>query len=55
MRRTQLRESEHIVIRAEGRSQEVLERVLERRKIRRNVALFTPHFLSVPFTSRSRA
>jgi DNA-binding transcriptional LysR family regulator len=41
--------AEHIVIRAEGRSQEVAERFLERRKIRRNVALFTPHFLSVPF------
>jgi DNA-binding transcriptional LysR family regulator len=41
--------AEHIVIRAEGRSQEVAERFFERRKIRRNVALFTPHFLSVPF------
>ena len=41
--------AEHIVIRAEGRSQEVLERFMERRKIRRNVAVFTPHFLSVPF------
>ena len=43
------RAMDHIVIRSEGRSQEVLERFLERRKIRRKVALVTPHFLSVPF------
>jgi DNA-binding transcriptional LysR family regulator len=41
--------AEHIAIRAEGRSQEVLERFLERRKIRRKVALWTPNFLAVPF------
>src|SRR5204863_8126057 len=41
--------AEHIAIRAEGRSQEVLERFLERRRIRRRVALFTPNFLGVPF------
>jgi DNA-binding transcriptional LysR family regulator len=41
--------AEHIIVRAEGRSQEVLERFLERRRIRRNVALVSPHFLSVPF------
>ena len=41
--------AEHIVVQAQGRSQEVLERFLERRRIRRKVALFTPHFLGVPF------
>jgi len=46
--------AEHLVVRAEGRSQEVLERFLERRRIKRNVALESPHFLSVPFlVSRS--
>jgi DNA-binding transcriptional LysR family regulator len=46
--------AEHLVVSAEGRSQEVLERFLERRRIRRNVALMSPHFLSVPFlVSRS--
>jgi DNA-binding transcriptional LysR family regulator len=46
--------AEHLVVRAEGRSQEVLERFLERRRIKRNVALLSPNFLSVPFlVSRS--
>jgi len=46
--------AEHLVVRAEGRSQEVLERFLERRRIKRNVALMSPHFLSLPFlVSRS--
>jgi DNA-binding transcriptional LysR family regulator len=40
---------DHAVVRAEGRSQELLERFLERRRIRRNVVLVTPHFLSIPF------
>jgi DNA-binding transcriptional LysR family regulator len=40
---------EHAVVRAEGRSQELLERFLERKRIRRNVVLVTPHFLSIPF------
>jgi DNA-binding transcriptional LysR family regulator len=39
---------EHAVVRAEGRSQEIFERYLERRKIRRKVVLLTPHFLSLP-------
>lgn len=41
--------AEHLVIRADGRSQEVLERFLERRRIRRRIAVVTPHFLAVPF------
>jgi DNA-binding transcriptional LysR family regulator len=39
---------EHAVVRAEGRSHEIFERFLERRKIRRKIALLTPHFLSLP-------
>lgn len=39
---------EHLVVRAEGRSQEVLERFLERRKIRRRIVLVTPSFLGIP-------
>jgi DNA-binding transcriptional LysR family regulator len=41
--------AEHIVIRADSRSQEVLERFIERRKMRRRVAMYTSHVLSVPF------
>lgn len=40
--------AEHVVIRADGRSQEVLERYLERRKIRRKVVVWTSNFLGVP-------
>ena len=39
---------EHAVVRAEGRSQEIFERFLDRKKIRRKIALLTPHFLSLP-------
>jgi DNA-binding transcriptional LysR family regulator len=39
---------EHAVVHAEGRSQEIFERFLARRRIRRNVVLHTPHFLSIP-------
>jgi DNA-binding transcriptional LysR family regulator len=39
---------EHAVVRAEGRSQEIFERFLERKRIRRRVVLLTPHFLSIP-------
>ena len=41
-------EIEHAVVHAEGRSQEIFERFLERKRIRRNVVLLTPHFLSLP-------
>jgi DNA-binding transcriptional LysR family regulator len=41
--------AEHVVVEAQGRSQEVLERFLERRRIRRKIALITPHFLGLPF------
>jgi len=39
---------EHAVVRAEGRSQEIFERLLAKKKIVRKVALLTPHFLSLP-------
>jgi DNA-binding transcriptional LysR family regulator len=39
---------EHAVVHAEGRSQEIFERFLERKKIRRKIVLQTPHFLSLP-------
>ena len=41
--------AEHIVIRREGRSQDILERFLERRKMRRKIAMHTSNVLSVPF------
>jgi DNA-binding transcriptional LysR family regulator len=46
--------AEHVIVRADGRSQEVLERFLERRRIRRRVAVSASSFLGVPFiVSRS--
>lgn len=39
----------HMVVLENGRSQEVLERYFERRRIRRKVTVFASHFLSVPF------
>jgi DNA-binding transcriptional LysR family regulator len=41
--------AEHIVIRRQGRSQDLLERLVERRRIRRKVAMYTSNVLSVPF------
>jgi DNA-binding transcriptional LysR family regulator len=41
--------AEHVAIRREGRSQDVLERFIERRKMRRKIALYTSNVLSVPF------
>ncbi|MBB3257774.1 DNA-binding transcriptional LysR family regulator [Paraburkholderia bannensis] len=39
----------HAVVRAEGRSQEVLEQYLEKHRLRRRAVLETPHFMSLPF------
>lgn len=39
----------HAVIKAEGRSQELFEQLLIRKKIRRRIVLSTPHFMSIPF------
>jgi len=41
--------ADHIVIRREGRSQDILERFIERRKMRRKIAMYTSNVLSVPF------
>ena len=41
--------AEHVVIRGEGRSQDLLERYIARRKMRRRIALYTSSVLSVPF------
>jgi DNA-binding transcriptional LysR family regulator len=42
-------EADHLVVREEGRSQEVLERFFARRRIRRRIRVYTAHFLGVPF------
>ncbi len=39
----------HAVVRAEGRSQEVLEHYLQKKRIRRRAVLETSHFMSLPF------
>ena len=41
--------AEHIAIRREGRSQELLEWYVERRRMRRKIAMYTSNVLSVPF------
>jgi DNA-binding transcriptional LysR family regulator len=41
--------AEHVVVRRHGRSQDLLERFIERRKLRRKVAMYTSNVLSVPF------
>jgi DNA-binding transcriptional LysR family regulator len=41
--------ADHIVVRGAGRSQELLERFLDRRRLRRKVAMYTSNVLSVPF------
>ena len=44
----QFMQLDHAVVRAESRTEEVIERFLARRRIRRRVRLTTPHFASVP-------
>jgi DNA-binding transcriptional LysR family regulator len=39
----------HAVVRAEGRSQDVLEQFLEKKRLRRRAVLETSHFMSLPF------
>ena len=41
-------ELEHAVVQAEGRSQEVFEQYLRRKRIQRRVVLHVPHFMSIP-------
>lgn len=38
----------HAVVQAEGRSQEIFEKYLERHGIERRIVLHTPHFMSIP-------
>jgi DNA-binding transcriptional LysR family regulator len=42
-------EAEHIAVRPQGRSQDVLERFIENHRIRRKIAVHVSHVLSVPF------
>jgi DNA-binding transcriptional LysR family regulator len=44
----QFSELGHVVVETTGRSQEVLERFLKAKRIKRHVILRTPHFMSVP-------
>lgn len=44
----QFMQLEHAVVRAESRTEEVIERYLARKKIRRHIMLTTPHFASAP-------
>lgn len=44
----QFKQLEHAVVRAESRTEEVIERFLTRRRIHRRVVLTTPHFASAP-------
>lgn len=39
----------HVVVEATGRSQEVFDRFLQKRRISRRVILRSPHFMSVPY------
>ncbi len=45
----QFLDATHIVIKAEGRSQEIFERYLEENNIKRRVGLTIPHFMSIPY------
>ncbi|HVZ22324.1 MAG TPA: hypothetical protein VG871_14730 [Vicinamibacterales bacterium] len=40
---------EHVGLQPDGRSQEVLERFLERKHLRRRVVVTATHFLAIPF------
>jgi DNA-binding transcriptional LysR family regulator len=46
--RTEFLACGHAVVRAEGRSQEVFEEYLRRRRIERRVVLNVPHYMSIP-------
>lgn len=41
-------EMEHILVRADNRAQEELEQFLTRRKLRRQIRIYTPHFTTIP-------
>ncbi len=44
----QFEASEHLVVRAEGRSHEMFDAFVERHGLQRNVKLVIPHFMSIP-------
>lgn len=44
----QFLDATHVVVRAEGRSQEIFERYLEEQNIQRRIGLSIPHFMSIP-------
>ena len=46
-------ELDHASVRADGRSQEVFEQYLRRRRIARRVVLQVPHFMSIPYVIAS--
>jgi DNA-binding transcriptional LysR family regulator len=45
----QFLQESHAVVTPEGRSHEIVERILEKRGLSRRIVLVTPHFTSVPF------
>ena len=47
--RKQFLQLDHAAIHAEGRSQEVFEQYLRRKRIARRVVLHVPHFMSIPY------
>lgn len=51
--RKQFLESGHAAVHAEGRSQEVFEQYLRRKRIARRVVLHVPHFMSIPYVIAS--
>jgi DNA-binding transcriptional LysR family regulator len=40
--------AEHVAVREHGRSQEVMERFFDRRRVRRKVVVYASHFLGIP-------
>ena len=51
--RKQFLELGHAAVHAEGRSQEVFEQYLRRKRIARRVVLHVPHFMSIPYVIAS--
>lgn len=45
---SQFESSEHLVVRAEGRSHEIFDAIMEKSSLRCNVRLVIPHFMSIP-------
>lgn len=47
--KSQFEKLEHVVVMTPIRSQELVDRTIDEKKIRRNIVIRTPHFLSLPF------